>query len=73
VSALTLLNPAELARLFAVIKLGGGSMLGADYTDWVSWIRGGSGTLLFVCICLAWIAVCLGLAVWLWERGRRRG
>lgn len=73
VSVLTLLNPAELARLFAVIKLGGGSMLGADYTDWVSWIRGGSGTLLFAGVCLAWIAVCLGLAVWLWERGRRRG
>jgi len=73
VSALTMLNPAELARLLAVIKLGGGSMLGADYTDWVEWIRGGSGTLIFAGVCLAWIAVCLGLSVRLWERGRKRG
>lgn len=73
VSILTLFNPAELARLLAVVKLGGGSMLGADYTDWVSWIRGPSGTFAYAGICLAWIAVCLGLAGWLWERGRRRG
>ena len=73
VSALTLLNPAELARIFAVIKLGGGSMFGADYADWVAWMRGGSGTLGFAGVCLLWIAVCLGLSGWLWERGRRRG
>ena len=73
VSVLTLFNPAELARLLAVIKLGGGSMLGADYTEWVTWIRGGSGTMVFTVVCLAWVAVCLGLAGWLWERGRRHG
>jgi len=73
VSVLTLFNPAELARIFAVVQLGGGSMLGADYADWVTWLRGGSGAWMFAGVSLAWIAVCLGLSGWLWERGRRRG
>ncbi|QGG57348.1 ABC transporter permease [Paenibacillus sp. B01] len=72
-TALTLLNPAELVRLFVVVRLGGGSILGPDYYRWVEVMAGGWGPLLFAGICLAWIAGAGGIAVWAWERGRRHG
>jgi Cu-processing system permease protein len=72
VSAMTFVNPAELSRLFAVVKLGGGSVLGPEYYGWVKWIRGLSGTVGFAAVSLAWIGGAVGAAVWLWERGRKR-
>jgi len=72
ITLLTLFNPAELARLFAVVKLGGGAMLGAEYYDWVKWIRQPAGFYGFVTMCMLWIAIATGAAGMLWERGRTR-
>ncbi|RXZ80624.1 ABC transporter permease [Paenibacillaceae bacterium] len=72
VASLTLLNPAELSRLFAVIKLGGGSVLGPEYYAWIQWIRGPAGTISFIGMILLWIGIATGAANWLWERGRKR-
>ena len=69
---LVLFNPAELNRLFLIVKMGGGSILGPDYYRWVEWIEGPSGSFLFVAIVIGWIVVCMELAIRLWERGRRR-
>ncbi len=71
--ALTFVNPAELVRLFVVIKLGGGSVLGPEYYEWVNWVRQSSGTFLFLGVCIAWIVISMGLVYWIWERGRSRG
>ncbi|MBD2863000.1 ABC transporter permease [Paenibacillus oceani] len=73
VTVLTFLNPAELVRLFVVVKLGGGAVLGPEYYNWVQWIREPSGTWAFVGICLVWIVISIGLANQIWERGRARG
>ncbi|BBH20186.1 hypothetical protein Back11_15310 [Paenibacillus baekrokdamisoli] len=72
ISAITFLNPAELSRLFTVIKLGGGSVLGPEYYEWVKWIRRPSGTAGFLAVSVLWIAITVGTANWLWERGRTR-
>lgn len=71
-TALTFLNPAELTRLFTVVKLGGGSMLGPEYYDWILWIRKPSGTPAFLAVAVLWAGIALGIAHMLWERGRRR-
>lgn len=73
VTLLTLLNPAELARLFTVVHLGGGSVLGPEYYDWVQWIREPAGVLMYAVFLIVWIGVILGIAHLLWERGRGRG
>ncbi|MBD2847694.1 ABC transporter permease [Paenibacillus sp. IB182496] len=73
VVGLTLLNPAELSRLFAVVKLGGGAVLGPEYYEWIKWIRQPSGTGAYAAWLALWIGCAAGLATWLWERGRRRG
>ena len=72
VSILTLLNPAELSRIFAVIGLGGGSILGPEYYDWVKWVGRSSGALAYVCFVVLWIGLSVGLADLLWERSRAR-
>jgi len=72
-SLLTLLNPAELVRLFVVIKLGGGSVLGPEYYEWVSWIREPLGTLVFILVFIAWIISSIACVYWIWERRRSRG
>jgi len=71
-TALTLLNPAEMARLFTVVKLGGGAMLGPEYYEWIGWIRGTAGSLGFAGISLLWICGLVLAACLIWERGRRR-
>lgn len=73
VGVLTMLNPSEFVRLFVVVKLGGGSALGPAYYQWVKWIEGPLGTVSMVGICIIWIAAAIGLATWIWERGRSRG
>ncbi|MNW35570.1 ABC-2 family transporter protein [compost metagenome] len=70
---LTFLNPAELVRLFVVVKLGGGSILGPEYYQWVEWIQRPSGSWLFILVCSVWIAGSISLVYWRWERGRTRG
>jgi len=71
--ALTFFNPAELVRLFVVVKLGGGSALGPEYYEWVGWIRGPAGTPAFLGVCAAWIAVSALIVRFVWERGRTHG
>lgn len=70
---LTFLNPAELTRIFMVSRIGGGSIFGPEYMKWVGWTNGPWGLAIFLGICFVWIVVALGLAIGLWERGRRRG
>lgn len=67
---LTFLNPAELVRLFMVVKMGGGSVLGPEYYEWIGWIRRPAGTAIFFLISAVWIGVMLGLSMFKWERGR---
>jgi Cu-processing system permease protein len=68
----TFLNPAELVRLFVVIKLGGGSVLGPEYYQWVNWVQQPGGSLIFMTVCLVWIICCIAIVYWIWERGRYR-
>lgn len=70
---LTFLNPAELIRIFMVSQMGGGSIFGPEYAQWIRWIDGPWGLPLFLGVCALWVLLTLGLAMWLWERGRRRG
>lgn len=70
---LTFINPAELVRVFMVIKMGGGAVFGPEYYQWIGWIRQPSGTPIFILVCLLWIGIALGAAIFSWERGRRRG
>ncbi|MGZ9585406.1 ABC transporter permease [Paenibacillus marinisediminis] len=71
--ALTFLNPAELVRIFVVVKLGGGSILGPEYYKWVQWIYVPDGTFYFIVISFIWVAIAVGTAYFFWERGRARG
>ncbi|WP_281890708.1 ABC transporter permease [Paenibacillus sp. YYML68] len=70
---LTFLNPAELVRLFVVVKLGGGAVLGPEYYKWVGWMERPSGGWFFLAVCLSWIVLAVGFASLVWERGRSRG
>ncbi|WP_036697413.1 ABC transporter permease [Paenibacillus taiwanensis] len=72
-TVLTFLNPAELTRLFTVVKLGGGSTLGPEYYNWMLWIRSPWGTPVFIGVLVLWIGTALTIAYRLWERERRRG
>ncbi|SHE13111.1 ABC-type transport system involved in multi-copper enzyme maturation, permease component [Chlamydia abortus] len=70
---LTFLNPAELVRVYMIVKMGGGTVFGAEYYQWVEWIQKPAGTPIFIGICLAWIGLCLAAAIIGWERRRYRG
>ncbi|WP_282936300.1 ABC transporter permease [Paenibacillus sp. RC67] len=72
-TALTLLNPAELVRCFVVVKLGGGAALGPEYYEWIRWIKEPTGTWGFALLCLIWVGAAMSCAHWVWERGRSRG
>lgn len=69
---LTLLNPAEFLRIFTVISVGGGSVFGPAYYQWVNWAQQPFGSGLFVLISLLWLAVTLVISILIWERGRTR-
>lgn len=69
----TFLNPAEFVRLFVVIQLGGGSVLGPEYYKWVSFAGEPFGSLLFLGWCMVWIAGLMSAVYFIWERGRSRG
>ncbi|MGI2296184.1 ABC transporter permease [Paenibacillus sp. GXUN7292] len=68
---LTFFNPAELIRIFMVVKIGGGSILGPEYAQWIDWIRGSWGSPIFIGVCMLWITISLLLAIALWERRRK--
>ncbi|MNZ93609.1 ABC-2 family transporter protein [compost metagenome] len=73
VTLLTFLNPAELSRLFTVVKLGGGSILGPEYYDWIKWIKRPTGSLGFLGTAVLWIGCAISLARLIWERRRMHG
>lgn len=72
-TVLTILNPAELVRLFVVIRLGGGAAFGPEYYQWVEWVRGPSGGILFAGTAAVWALAALTAVYAIWERGRSRG
>ena len=73
VTAVTLFNPAELARLFAVVQLGGGAVLGPEYYDWIRWVEGPRGTLGFLALLALWTIGGLAAARAVLERRGTRG
>ncbi|MBQ4898041.1 ABC transporter permease subunit [Paenibacillus sp. Marseille-P2973] len=66
----TFLNPAEFVRLFVVIKLGGGAVLGPEYYKWVSWIHSSGGSFSFFVLFFIWLLFTLTCVCWIWERRR---
>nr|WP_306812697.1 ABC transporter permease [Paenibacillus soyae] len=72
-SVLTLLNPAELARLFTVVKLGGGSIMGPEYYEWMLWVKRPTGTIAYIAAVTVWIGAAVGASQLIWERRRSRG
>lgn len=70
---LSFLNPAELLRIFTIMKFGGGSVFGPAYYQWVKWVQQPGAAGLFALISLLWISVVLAASVVIWERGRSRG
>lgn len=69
----TLLNPMEFTRLFFTIKMGGGSVFGPQYVDWVSWVQKPHSSLYFISFALLWIVILNALTVIKTERSRKRG
>src|SRR5699024_2470742 len=69
---LTILNPAEMIRVFSVMRMGAGSMLGASYHDWITWAEGSSALSIFIATIAVWILVCLIMSGGLWKRGEQR-
>lgn len=70
---LTLLNPAEFIRVFAMMRLGAGSAFGADYDQWITWATGNIGLVTFILILAGWIFISLLLSGWIWNRGDKYG
>lgn len=68
----TFLNPAEFIRLFMVVKMGGGSILGPEYYQWVDTIKKPAGNLLFFLVGIGWITIYVGSSIMYWERSRYR-
>lgn len=67
---LVFLNPAELVRIFMIVKIGGGASFGPEYAAWIQWLNQSAGWWVFLGACLLWILACLGLSSWVWERRR---
>lgn len=70
---LTAINPAEFVRLFVIVRLGGGSALGPEYYDWIVWVRGPYGMIMFTLLCLVFIGIAVTVSYGVWERRRVRG
>ncbi len=67
---LTFCNPAELIRLFMVVQMGGGSILGPEYYQWVEWIKQPLGPVVFFAVLAVWLILALSAATLIWERKR---
>lgn len=68
----TFINPAELVRIFAMMKTGAGSVFGPEYNQWVTWVNSPLGTPVFIVVVIIWIAVTIGLGALIWERRDQR-
>lgn len=70
---LTILNPAELIRVFTMMRLGAGSAFGADYDQWITWATSDGGLFIFILVFLAIIVVTLFVSSLIWKRGDQYG
>lgn len=58
----TILNPAEIIRVFFTIKLGGGTIFGPEYLQWITWVEGIEGTIIFTFILIFSVALSILLS-----------
>lgn len=72
-TVLTFVNPAEWIRVYIITTLGGGTIVGPEYYQWITWIRHPSGHFAFVLLILGYTLGFLSLAGWRWKRGSQRG
>lgn len=70
---LTIINPAELIRIFTMMRLGAGSAFGADYDAWITWANSSYGLLIFLLVFIAFNIVTLLISSWIWNRGDKYG
>ncbi|WP_338462996.1 ABC transporter permease [Brevibacillus borstelensis] len=68
----TCLNPAEFVRIFSIVRMGGGSIFGPEYYNWVTWMQSPFGIVGFIALSIGWIVCTMGIATFIWERGRYR-
>lgn len=69
----TLLNPLEFTRIFFMVKLGGGEVLGPEYLKWVVWIKQSYSVIFYIGLSLIWIFIMLLISVIATERSRSIG
>lgn len=69
----TFFNPAEWIRVYIITALGGGTIIGPEYYQWITWINDPSGHIAFIVLFVAYVLGLLTLAGWIWKRGRQRG
>lgn len=65
---LTFLNPAELVRIFSMVKLDAGSVFGPEYLQWVTWADGPFGIPVFIAIISLWIITSITVGGFIWKR-----
>lgn len=65
---LTILNPAEFVRVFSVMRMGAGSVFGADYNQWIVWATSSYGLLIFIGVFLSWILLSIFISGFIWNR-----
>lgn len=70
---LTLLNPAEFIRIFAIMQLKAGSVFGPEYDQWITWATGNYGYIIFFSFLALWIILCNLLGGFIWNRGDGHG
>lgn len=68
---LTILNPAEFIRIFSIMRLGAGTVFGAEYDQWITWATSSYGLLIFITIFISWIVVLISISSFIWNRGKR--
>jgi Cu-processing system permease protein len=71
-TVMTFFNPAEWIRIYIIATLGGGTIIGPEYYQWVDWINHSSGHIAFILLLAAYVLGLLALAGWIWKRGRQR-
>src|SRR5699024_10386505 len=64
----TFLNPAELVRIFSMMKMGAGSAFGPEYAQWISWVNGPYGVPVFMVTVVIWIVLTVLGGAFIWER-----
>lgn len=70
---LSILNPAELIRIFSMMRLGAGSAFGADYDTLITWATSQSGLIIFIIMLIIYVFVILLISSWIWNRGDKYG